>query len=162
MSVLSHLIARGCRLQRLASWRFYLPFVVSALSLSATDALAGTVTVTNGNDSGFGSLRRALILASPGDTINFAPSVTTVNLTSGELTIDKNLTITGPGANRLTVHRTTDDPEFRIFHIRSNTVTVSISGLTISNGSVSYGSGGGILNAGVLTLTDSTVSGRAA
>ena len=53
--------------------------------------------------SGPGSLRQAILNASSGDAINFAPSVTTVTLTSGELVIDKNLTITGPGANHLTV-----------------------------------------------------------
>ena len=69
---------------------------------------AATITVVNGNDSGAGSLRQAILVASSGDTINFAPSVTTVTLTSDELVIDKNLTITGPGANRLTVQRSTD------------------------------------------------------
>ena len=120
---------------------FYLPCVIAALLLSATDAVAATITVTNGNDSGLGSLRRAILIdASPGDTINFAPSVTTVNLTSDELIINKNLTIIGPGANRLTVQRSTNAPEFRIFRIRSSTVTVSTSGITISNGSsVSFG-----------------------
>ena len=135
--------------------------MIGALALSASDALAATITVTNGNDSGLGSLRRAILFdASPGDTINFAPSVTAVNLTTGELVIDKNLTISGPGANRLTIQRSTNAPEFRIFHILSSTVTVSISGLTISNGSVSRGDGdgGGIRSAGVLTLTDSIIS----
>jgi hypothetical protein len=48
--------------------------VIAALLLSATDAVAATITVTNGNDSGLGSLRRAILIdASPGDTINFAP-----------------------------------------------------------------------------------------
>ena len=62
---------------------------------------ATTITVVNGNDSGPGSLRQAILNALSGDTINFAASVTTVTLTSGEeLVIDKNLTITGPGANR--------------------------------------------------------------
>jgi hypothetical protein len=93
----------------------------------------GGYAVCNPNDSGPGSLRQAILNASPGDTINFAPSVTTVNLTSGEeLVIDKNLTITGPGANRLTVQRSTYAA--RIFNISSSTVTVSISGITISNG----------------------------
>ena len=79
----------------------------------------GGYAVCNGNDSGSGSLRQAILNASPGDTINFAPSVTTVNLTSGEeLVIDKNLTITGPGANRLTVQRSTSPPA-RIFNISS-------------------------------------------
>ena len=68
----------------------------------------GGYAVCNGNDSGSGSLRQAILNASSGDTITFAPSVTTVTLTSGELVIDKNLTITGPGANRLTV--TTNPP----------------------------------------------------
>ena len=65
---------------------------------------ATTITVVNGNDSGPGSLRQAILNASSGDTINFAPRVATVTLTSGELVINKNLTIIGPGANRLTVH----------------------------------------------------------
>jgi len=118
----------------------------------------GGYAVCNPNDSGPGSLRQAILNASPGDTINFAPSVTTVNLTSGEeLVIDKNLTITGPGANRLTVQRSTYAA--RIFNISSSTVTVSISGITISNGYTSD-PGGGIRSAGVLTLTDCTISGN--
>jgi hypothetical protein len=106
-------------------------------------------------------LRQAIIDASPGDTINFAPSLTTVSLTSGELVIDKNLTIIGPGANRLTVRVNTGAASARIFNINSSTVTVSISGMTISNGFVDGSAGGGgILSAGVLTLTDSTISGN--
>ena len=117
----------------------------------------GGYAVCNANDGGLGSLRQAILDASPGDTINFAPSVTTVNLTSGEeLVIDKNLTITGPGANRLTVQRSTYAA--RIFNITPG-VTVSISGITISNGFAQDGpGGGGILNAGMLTLTDCTIS----
>ena len=76
---------------------------IAVLLLSATDTPAATVTVTNGNDSGSGSLRHAILSASSGDTINFAPSIPTVTLTSGELVIHKNLTITGPGATGLTV-----------------------------------------------------------
>jgi parallel beta helix pectate lyase-like protein len=137
---------------------------IAALLLSASDTPAATITVTNGNDIGPGSLRHAILSASSGDTINFAPCLTTVTLTSGELVIDKNLTLTGPGANRLTVHRSTDALDFRIFHITSSTAIVFISGLTISNGSVSEleGDGGGIRSAGVLTLSDSTISANQA
>ena len=67
--------------------------MIAALFLNATSAPAATITVTNGSDSGPGSVRQAIVEASAGDTINFAPSVTTVNLTSDELLIDKNLTI---------------------------------------------------------------------
>ncbi len=61
------------------------------------------------------------------------------------------------------MRRSSNSPPFRIFHIISSTVTVSISRLTISNGSViggvgSDGDGGGIRSSGVLTLTDSTIS----
>jgi hypothetical protein len=136
--------------------------VIAALLLSATDTLAASITVTNGNDSGPGSLRQAILSAASGDTINFAPCLTAVTLTSGELVIDKNLTITGPGAERLTVQRSTGAPPFRIFHIRTSTVTVSISRLTISNGTVGDDDGGGIRSAGVLTLTDSVISGNSA
>src|SRR5436190_19612991 len=132
----------------------------SATTLTATNTPAATITVTSSKDNGPGSLRQAILDASPGDTINFAPSVTTVTLTSGELVIYKNLTITGPGANRLTVQRSPPNgPYFRIFRISSSAVTVSISGITISHGFLEIGpGGGGIFSAGVLALTDCTIS----
>jgi N-acetylneuraminic acid mutarotase len=123
----------------------------------------GGYAVCNTSDSGPGSLRQAILDASPGDTITFGPSVTTVTLTSGELVIDKNLIITGPGANRLTVQVDTSAIRARVFNIRASTTTVFISGITISNGFAQDGpGGGGILSAGVLRLTDCTVSGNIA
>ena len=65
-------------------------------------APANIITVVNLNDSGTGSLRQALADANDGDTIDFAVSGT-IGLTSGELVIDKNITISGPGSNSLTV-----------------------------------------------------------
>jgi len=143
--------------------RFNLFCVLAACLLSATDAPAATITVTNGNDHGTGSLRQAIVDASSGDTINFAANVTTVNLSSDELVIDKNLTIAGLFAHRVTVRPNVS--AFRIFHIPSSTVTVFISRLTISNGaSVEHrsfrGNGGGINSAGTLTLTDCIISGN--
>jgi len=139
---------------------FVAVLLCAGVGLSATSAPAATITVANGNDSGSGSLRQAIVDASPGDTINFAPSVTTITLTSGELVIDKDLTMTGPGANRLTV--TTNPPDFvsfRVVTISSSTASVSISGITISDGFTQEGpGGGGILSAGVLTLTGCTIS----
>ena len=61
---------------------------VLALCVIAIPADADTITVTNGNDSGPGSLRQALADANDGDTINFDPSVGTVTLTTAELAID--------------------------------------------------------------------------
>jgi hypothetical protein len=139
--------------------RYCVPSVIPSPTPSPMPCPGG-YAVCNTNDSGAGSLRQAIFNASSGDTITFAPSVTTVTLTSGELVIDKNLTITGPGANRLTVQRSPPDgPQFRIFRISSSPVTVSISGITISNGAAEDGSGGGaILSAGVLMLTGCTIS----
>lgn len=63
---------------------------------------AATLTVTNTNDSGAGSLRQTIADASSGDTINFDAAVTgTILLSSGELSIDKSLSIVGPGADIL-------------------------------------------------------------
>ena len=58
-----------------------------------------TLTVTSGGDTGVGTLRNQIAAAASGDTIVFS-GVTTVTLTSGELVINKNLTING-GTNGL-------------------------------------------------------------
>jgi hypothetical protein len=81
-----------------------------AESFSAADKQhpqqAGPI-VTNTNDSGPGSLRQALLDAQNGDTITFniPGSPNTITLTTGELSINKDITISGPGANSLTVAR---------------------------------------------------------
>jgi hypothetical protein len=120
----------------------------------AIPAWAATITVTNTDDSGDGSLRKAIADASSGDTINFSV-LGTVTITGFDLYIDKSLTITGPGADQLTISGTNN---WSIFNIQSGTVT--ISGLTITNGKESHG--GGIYNAGNLTLINCTVSGNTA
>jgi hypothetical protein len=95
---------------------------------------ADTLTVSNVNDNLPGSLRKAIQDAAPNDTINFSlPSGSVITLTSGELLIDKNLTISGPGANYLTVQRSGSAAPFRILKIASGT-SASISGLTIAGG----------------------------
>jgi hypothetical protein len=105
-------------------------------------AYASTITVTTTNDSGPGSLRQALVDANDGDTITFAVTGT-IGLTSGELVIDNSVTINGPGSDSLAVSRSSGT--FRIFHVMSG-LTVTIAGLTISNGSAHFDIGGGILN----------------
>ena len=68
-------------------------------------AEAATLTVTTTADGGAGSLRAAIASSSDGDTIQFDPALNgqTINLTSGELPINKNLTIDGPGPSQLAV-----------------------------------------------------------
>ena len=119
---------------------------------------ATTITVTNTNDSGPGSLRQALADANDGDTITFAVTGT-IQLSSGELLIDNSITISGPGADSLAV---SGDFQFqaRILHVMPG-LTVTISGLTISYGNAHFDIGGGILNDhAILTILNSTFSGN--
>src|SRR5882757_2783225 len=92
-------------------------FAIGMLLLCAVaiPVQATTITVTNSNDSGPGSLRQALADVNDGDTINFAVTGT-IGLTSGELVIDKSVTISGPGPDMLAVSRSSNT-QFRIFHI---------------------------------------------
>src|SRR5258706_2914303 len=124
---------------------------------------AATLTVTSTNDSGSGSLRQAIQDAAPGNTINFF-ATGSITLTSGELLITTNLTISGPGSSNLRITRAANAGPFRIFDVSGE--TVNISGLCISNG-VAQGTnaansghaggdgvGGPILNAGALTSAE--------
>src|SRR5262249_45247988 len=91
------------------------------------------------------------------DTIKF--SVTgTIELSDKLPELNGDLTITGPGANLLTV---SGAKSYRLFTIINSDTTAAISGLTLSNGRDSF-RGGGIYNSGTLTLTNCTVSGNKA
>ena len=116
-------------------------------------SIPGVVTSTD--DSGPGSLRQTIADAVDGDTITFSLSYpATITLTSGELVIDKGITIAGPGANVLTVNA---NGTSRVFHISPNK-TVTIAGLTITGGKNFVG---GILNEqGTLTLSNCIVTGN--
>src|SRR5207302_6504100 len=97
----------------------------------------------------------------------------------GEIVIDKNVTIRGPGANALAVD---GNHSTRLFYI-SPSKTVTISGLTVANGKGFPGGGiyndngtvtlsnciltgnlgmfalgGGVHNGGMLTINNSTIS----
>lgn len=118
---------------------------------------AANRTVTTQADSGAGSLRDTIAASSANDTISFAVTGT-IALTSGELVINRNLTITGPAAGI----RVSGNNASRVFNITAG--NVSMSGLRITNGraegnsSANNNRGGGIMNAGTLTLTNCTVS----
>src|SRR5205814_6355440 len=84
----------------------FLITLLFAAMASVQNLHAATLTVINTNDSGAGSLRQAISDSSSGDTISFDSSLNgqTITLASGELLIDKNLTITGPGAHSLAIN----------------------------------------------------------
>ncbi|HLF84050.1 MAG TPA: C25 family cysteine peptidase [Blastocatellia bacterium] len=103
------------------------------------------------------SLREAINAANANaDTNTITFSVTgTINLTGALAQLSTNMNINGPGAGVLTVRRDTGGL-YLIFRVLS-TKTVSISGLTITNGS-NNNNGGGLRNDGTLTLSDCVVS----
>jgi hypothetical protein len=166
--------------------RSFSPFAPQAAQVEVLESrrLLSALTVTTAADSGHGSLRDEIAHAKSGDTINFAPSLKgqTITLTSGELLINKGLTIQGLGAGQLTLSAGNG----RVFDVNSGQPVV-LTGLTISNGmgtqgggifnalrsnltvsactisnchvAITGGQGAGIFNAGTLTMTDCTLSG---
>ncbi|MDQ3800673.1 MAG: hypothetical protein M3384_14595 [Acidobacteriota bacterium] len=116
------------------------------------------------------------------------PGIAVIDLSLGELAINSNLYIIGPGARRLFIQRShIADADFRVFHIGQNAGTgINLRGFSISNGRAalggglyiesgntvnltdlainghSAGAGGAIANAGTLNMTRSSVSGNAA
>ncbi|TWU24578.1 choice-of-anchor Q domain-containing protein [Bythopirellula polymerisocia] len=146
------------------------PFIVSTLEDEQTN-------------NGFVSLREAIASANTtagAQEITFDPSLTsggaaTINIASQLPTITEALTITGPGANLLSIDAglggdgLKNGNGYRIFNIDDGTDTdidVEISGLTLTGGDVggvspnSYG--GAIFNRENLTLTSNTLSGNSA
>jgi len=125
----------------------------AALFLVAGSAYGTTRTVINLSDGGAGSLRQAIADSGNGDIINFSVQGP-ITLTSGPLDIAKNLTITGPGARKLSV-TTTSAAVFTLLTFSSGIST--ISGLTIGPGR----SGINLFNPGVtLTMNDCAISGN--
>ena len=151
----SHASFRARRGDRLAGFRAMAAWL-TIFTLAGT-AGAATLTVTNLNDSGAGSLRDSIASASAGDKIQFQVTGT-IALTSGQLTIGRNLTISGPGPSQLAIN---GNHASRVFEIAAG-ATVSLSGLTVENGFqyeiAIYG--GGILNRGTLTATNCTITGN--
>ena len=126
-----------------------LPFATTAMS-----AHAATITVTNTNDNGTGSLRQALTVAHDGDRITFAVSGT-ITLTSGGLGVFKNVTISGPGADQLSIdgNQSPTQPVFSVSAI------ATISGLTIRNSADGIDNFGGTLTVRNCVISDNAFSG---
>ncbi len=117
---------------------------------------AATITVTNTSDLGAGSLRNAVAsAASAGDTIDFNLSgcPCTILLTSGQISINKSLTINGLGADMLTV---SGNNSSRVFFVNIGMNPVILNDLTIANGRATT-EGGGIANLSALTINNSVI-----
>ena len=76
--------------------------ILAAAAFLRSPVVAGVVY--NMADAGPGSLRQAIRDAAAVETITFHPSlIGTIILYSGQLVIDKNLTILGPGPDQLAI-----------------------------------------------------------
>ncbi|MDI1243353.1 MAG: carboxypeptidase-like regulatory domain-containing protein, partial [bacterium] len=125
-------------------------------------------TVSSTADAGPGTLRQAILDANAlagADTIVFNGtfgSAQTILLTSGEMLVSDELTITGPGANLLTI---SGGNSSRIFSIASGeTATFSGFRMTAGNGigGTDAGSGGAIYSLGNLDLTNVAIDANTA
>ncbi|RUT05902.1 hypothetical protein DSM106972_031080 [Dulcicalothrix desertica PCC 7102] len=135
------------------------------IEAAATLIVDTLIDESDGNFSaGDLSLREAIALATPGDTITFANSGT-ITLTLGELNINKALTINGDNDGNGTPDITVSgNNASRVFNIDDgnfgNKIAVNISGLNITRGRSKFG--GGILNQELLTITNSRISHNSA
>lgn len=134
-----------------------------------TAFLYADLLVSNGNDSGAGSLRDVLSMAQgtlANEIIGFNLSAigSTINLTSGEISLTADVTLLGPGATLLSIDANNNS---RIFNV-SVGVELNLSGLRLQNGfvtgeSVNAASSGGAIFANdgtVLTLSNCIFSGN--
>jgi len=125
---------------------------------------ATTVTVTNCDDAGAGSLREAFTNAVSGDTIDLtALACSTISLTGGALTTSAyDLAVRGPGAKQLAIDG--NDATRLVAHTGYG--LLDIDGVTLRNGRYDYtgpvmyaglAAGACMLSSGSVTLTNSTV-----
>ena len=144
--------------------------LLGAAAVGLPSLPGATITVTEVGDGldVHTNLRQALVDANDGDTIEFAPQLGGYTLglmpALGELVVNKSVTISWvPQAGYPTYLGVSPWYVSRVFYI-SPGKTVTISGLTILNGSAPtpyYG--GGIYNDhATLTLSSCTISGNSA
>ena len=123
----------------------------------------------DGCDDTHCSLREAVTDAQVGDSIDFTLSLpNTITLTldgGGELLVDEDIHILGPGADQLSISAGFEDSEmnpedgFRVFHIFNDywPMEATISGLTIRDGRASEGGGIYVNQVTTLNLSDCVI-----
>lgn len=151
--VYSKLFPKRTLSPRAATWLLSLLFfslLFFALEVALTgspSALANSITVSNTNDSGAGSLRQALIDAQANDTIVFnLPPDSTITVSS-ELMVTKAITVDGSAAINL---RVSGNHSTRVFNITERAV---LQNFWVVKGATA-GSGGGVQSNQPLSLVN--------
>ena len=116
------------------------------------NAEAANLTVSSKSDSGPGSLRNTIANATSGDSIFISNSLVndSIVLTSGEIVINKNISIVGPGADKFVISGNNNS---QIFNVQAGNI-LYLKGLTLRNATTPSGKykGGAIYNEGELFI----------
>lgn len=137
----------------------HLPSILAAVLATvatshADTARAATVAVANCNDSGPGSLRNATAAAVSGDTVDLGSlPCSRITLTSGAIAVpQRNLSLRGPGFNRLAVRGNYAGSVFR----HTGTGLLRLRGMAVEHGVLrapeAYG--GCVYSSGAVELND--------
>lgn len=146
-------------------WKNLYRILATTLMLIATSTDAAIFNVTNTNDSGAGSLRAAVNDANNSlgaDTVVFSSLANqTIVLTSGEIVITDDLTISGPIAGDAKSIVIDGNNSSRIFNSVGN---FTLENLTLRRGTAINGNGGAVNQIGPrsLELKDTIVTNNAA
>lgn len=151
----THLINRRrlLKVERMEERNLLASLVVNSLGDGPVDWNDGSVT-----------LRDALAWAADGsnpgtdeisfdDSLNLNAVAGEITLTDGQLVIDSDVTINGPGVSQLAVNA---DAKSRVLFVQSN-VAAAIKGITLTNGIADL-RGGGVYNSGDLLLSETVVA----
>jgi hypothetical protein len=127
-------------------------FLALVASASLCASAQATITVSDTANSGPGSLRQAIVEATPGETIRVPAGTYTVE--SEELVVAKSLTIRGAGASA-TILRTSEP--LRVLFVTGESSAVTIADLEIREGNpqptAGVVKGGGVLAEKASSLT---------
>ncbi|MEM9548417.1 MAG: fibronectin type III domain-containing protein [Bacteroidota bacterium] len=108
--------------------------------------------VMNTDDDGWGSLRRTVLCADPGETIVLDPGVFSQNFAAlTPIMIDKNVVLNPGVGNEIILYTSATGPVFQI----TNTGQLELDFVNIFSGTLEYG--GAIVNDGVLILNNVSV-----
>jgi hypothetical protein len=131
--------------------------------LLSNACLTKTVVTDSVDDNGPGSLRFIVAGACPENPVTFAPAISKITLTQGEILIGHSMSINGPGANLLTLSGNNNSRIFTVHPGYGSTDSINISGVTIRDGlpqetTYSYGGGGVLIRSGNVSLNGCTIT----
>ncbi|HEY7492004.1 MAG TPA: right-handed parallel beta-helix repeat-containing protein, partial [Candidatus Tectomicrobia bacterium] len=135
----------------LGAWAMWPPARAAVFDIPAGDvaALIAVINTANGNGEA-----NTIHLAASTYTLTAVDNNT--NGPNGLPSITSSITINGAGADRTSIARAAGAPPFRLLHVAAPG-SLTLAGVTISGGRVERDPGGGLFNAGTLTLLGSAV-----